>query len=258
VIPEGQVDRTSASIGQRFASPRRCTGIAVVLLALAGQDAGALDVSQKLALPTPIADGVLEVSGRRLRLPPGRWVLTGRREVETVGYARGGDAWGHGVSAWATLVEDGHLRAIVSLGLPLEDFRNVRQGAPGCADDESTIERLNLASQLSKPECLAVYGERDMQSALGKRTPHTLQWLRQHHVADPGPLVRFVYKLRSESSYGSFALLLPTGPFDSDDEARRWALGLRASLRPFLEHRTSEAVVPALPGATSSGSASAR
>ena len=250
--------RTFASIGQRSAPPRRCAWVAAALVALTSRHAAAVDVSQKLALPVPIADSVLEVGGRRLRLPPGRWVLTGRGEVETVGYARGGDAWGRGVSAWATLVEDGHLRAIVWLGLPLEDFRNVHPAAPGCADNESTIERLNLSSQLSKPECLAVYGERDLQSALGKRTPHTLHWLRNHRVADPGPLVRFVYKLRSESSYGNFALLLPTGPFDGDDEARRWALGLRDSLRPFLEHRTSEAVVPALPGATSSGAAVAR
>jgi hypothetical protein len=231
----------------------------VALLAATGpRHALALDVSQKLVLPVPIADGVLEAGDRRLRLPPGRWVLTGRGAVGTVGFARGGDEFGQGVSAWATLVEDGHLRAIVWLGVPLQDFRNVHPASPGCADSDATIERLNLSNQLSKPECLAVYGERSLESALEKRSPHTLKWLAKHHVADPGPLVRFVYKLRSESSYGNFALLLPTGPFDSDDEARRWALGLRESLRPFLEHRTSEASVPALPGATSSGAASAR
>jgi hypothetical protein len=230
-----------------------------VLLAVAlAPAARALDVSQKLAWPAPIDDGVLEVGDRRLHLPPGHWVLTGRREVDTVGQARGGDAWGRGVSAWATLVENGHLRAIVWLGLPLQDLRNVREGRHGCADNDATIERLNLSGQLSKPECLAVYGERNLQSALGTRTPHTLRWLSKRHVADPGPLVRFVYKLRSESSYGSFMLVLPTGPFDSDEEARRWALGLRESLRPFLEHRTSEATVPALPGATSSGAAPVR
>ncbi|HEY9027358.1 MAG TPA: hypothetical protein VIP05_23905 [Burkholderiaceae bacterium] len=211
-----------------------------------------------MSLPARIADGVLEAGGRSLRLPPGHWVLTGRGEVETVGHARGGDAWGQGVSAWATLVDHGRLRAIVWLSLPLQDFARVRAGAPGCAENDAAIERLNLSNQLSKPECLAVYGERDLQSALAIRSPNTLKWLVRHHVADPGPLVRFVYKLRSDSSYGSFALLLPTGPFDSDDEARRWALGLRDSLRAFLEHRTSEARVPALPGETSSGSASAR
>jgi len=230
----------------------------VLLAAPLAPAAAALDVSQPLDLPVAIDDGVLAVGDRRLHLPPGHWVLTGRGEVETMGHARGGDAWGRGVSAWATLVEDGRLRAIVWLGLPLQEFRHVRTEAPGCADNDATIERLNLSSQLSKPECLAVYGERSVQTALEKRTPHTLKWLAKRQVADPGPLVRFVYKLRSESSYGSFGLVLPTGPFDSDDEARRWALGLRESLRPFLEHRTSEASVPALPGATSSGAALAR
>lgn len=245
----------SASFG-----PRRVARAALVaLLAVSALPlAQALDVSQKLVLPVPIADGVLEAGDRRLHLPPGRWVLTGRGAVETVGYARGGDAFGQGVSAWATLVEDGQLRAIVWLGLPLQDFRSVRPASPGCADNDATIGRLDLSRQLSKPECLAVYGERSLASALEKRSPHTLAWLAKRHVADPGPLVRFVYKLRSESSYGNFALLLPTGPFDSDDEARRWALGLRESLRPFLEHRTTEASVPALPGATSSGAATAR
>lgn len=238
---------------------RRLRTSMFVLLAVPQSPAAhALDVSQPRVLPAAIDDGVLAVGDRRLHLPPGRWVLTGRGEVETVGHARGGDAWGRGVSAWATLVENGHLRAIVWLGLPLQDFRNVRPGAPGCADNDAAIERLNLSSALSTPECLAIYGERSVQSALEKRTPHTLKWLAKRHVADPGPLVRFVYKLRSESSYGSFALVLPTGPFDSDDEARRWALGLRETLRPFLEHRTSEASLPALPGATSSGAAPVR
>lgn len=240
-------------------SRRRLRASTVVLLGAAmAPAAGALGVSRKLALPAPIADNVLEVGDRRLHLPPGRWVLTGRGEVDTVGHARGGDAWGRGVNAWATLVEDGHLRAIVWLALPLQDLRHVREGGHGCGDDDTPIERLNLSSQLSKPECLAVYGERGLQSALETRTPHMLKWLAARHVADPGPMVRFVYKLRSESSYGSFALVLPTGPFDSDDEARRWALGLRESLRAFLEHRTSEASVPALPGLQSSGNALAR
>jgi hypothetical protein len=207
----------------------------------------ALDISQKLPLPTPIADGVLEAGGRSLHLPPGHWVLTGRADVETVGYARGGDVWGHGVSAWATLAEHGRLRAILWLSLPLQDFRAVRQGAPGCADDSDAIERQDLSNQLSKPECLAIYGLRSLRSALATRSPNTLKWLLAEHVADPGPLVFFVYKLRSEYSYGSMALALPTGPFESDEEARRWALGLRESLRAFLEHRTSEASLPALP-----------
>jgi len=248
------MDPAPASIGPW----RAARATVVALLAGPAMQAHALDVSQKLALPAAITDGVLEAGDRRLHLPPGRWVLTGRGAVETIGYARGGDAFGQGVSAWATLVEDGHLRAIMWLGLPLQDFRSVHPASPGCADNDATIARLNLSNQLSKPECLAVYGERSLESALDKRSPHTLQWLARQHVADPGPLVRFVYKLRSESSYGNFALLLPTGPFDSDDEARSWALGLRESLRSFLEHRTTEASVPALPGATSSGAASAR
>jgi len=254
------MERVSARTGSRASRAERALRAAVVALIAAQvpKAALALDVSRKMSLPARIADGVLEAGGRSLRLPPGHWVLTGRGEVETVGHARGGDAWGQGVSAWATLVDHGRLRAIVWLSLPLQDFARVRAGAPGCAENDAAIERLNLSNQLSKPECLAVYGERDLQSALAIRSPNTLKWLVRHHVADPGPLVRFVYKLRSDSSYGSFALLLPTGPFDSEDDARRWALGLRDSLRAFLEHRTSEARVPALPGETSSGSASAR
>jgi hypothetical protein len=232
---------------------------AVALLSLPWTPAAsALDVSQRIALPAPIPDGVLEVSGRRLHLPPGHWVLTGQRELETVGSAHGAEVWGHGVSAWATLVEQGRLRAIVWLSLPVQDMRNVRRDSAGCASGESAIERLDLSSQLSRPECLAVYGERDLQSAVATRSPNTLKWLARKRVADPGALVRFVYKLRSESSYGSFAIVLPTGPFDSDDEARHWALGLRDALRAFLEHRTSEASVPPLPSLESSGNAMAR
>lgn len=240
--------------------PRRAWCAATLALLWAGfvPAACALDVSQPTAVPTPIADGVLEVGGRRLQLSPGDWVLTGWSEHTTTGFARGGDTWGRGVSAWASLVENGHLRAIVWLALPVQDFRGVTGNSGGCASLAGTIERLNLSNQFSKPECLAVYGERDLQSTLEKRSPYTLSWLRRQGIAETGPLVRFVYLLRSESSYGALAIVLPTGPFESDDDARRWALGMRDSTRSFLEHRTSEGRLPALPSLQSSGSAMAR
>jgi hypothetical protein len=232
----------------------RATAITVLALPWAPA-AQAIDVSQRTAVPTPIADGALEIGGRRLHLPPGDWVLTGWSEYTTTGYARGGDTWGRGVSAWATLVEHGRLRAIVWLSLPVQDFRAVSGNSAGCTRDVGTIERLNLSSQLSKPECLAVYGERDLQSAIEKRSPYTLRWLVGQGLADTGPLVRFAYMLRSEWSFGALSLVLPTGPFESDEDARRWALGMRDAMRTFLEHRSSEGQLPALPDAASNGDA---
>jgi hypothetical protein len=49
----------------------------------------ALDISQPTAVPTPIADGVLEVGGRRLQLAPGDWVLTGWSEHTTTEHPTG-------------------------------------------------------------------------------------------------------------------------------------------------------------------------
>jgi hypothetical protein len=241
---------------RRFA-PWRALAAALLSLPFA-PSACALDVTDRTAVPAPIPDGVIEIGGRRLHLPPGNWMLTGWSEHTTSGYARGGDTWGRGVSAWATLVENGHLRAIVWLALPVQDFKAVTGNGEGCRSQEGTIERMNLSRQLSKPECLAVYVDHDAQAILERRSPYTLRWLVKQKLGETGPLVRFVYGLRSEWSYGAMNLVLPTGPFDSDDDARRWALGLRDATRAFLEHRTSEATLPALPSLESSGNAMAR
>jgi hypothetical protein len=230
-------------------------GIAAALLSAA--PAAALDLSKPLALPAPVADGVLEAGQRRLRLPAGDWVLTALAREETIGRRGGTERRGEGVAAWAALVQDGELRALVALALPLEDFPNVhRQGAPGCTDEDS-IERLDLSRTLTRPECLGVYGHRDLGAWLGARTPRTLAWLRGQGVADSVPVVRFAYRIRTDGTYGGVSVILPTAPFAADEEATRWARGLRDAMEPLLTGRAGEARLPAAPTAAPAPAASA-
>jgi hypothetical protein len=228
---------------------RCCGGLAAVVAAtlFAGAPAHALDISRPIALPARVTDGVLQVGPRRLRLPSGDWVLTGQSFEETVGGRGGAERHGEGVHAWAALMRGGELRALVWLGLPLEDFPHVHHRRRNTCTDDDSIERLDLSKTLTQPECLGVYGHRDLQAPLGARSPRTLEWLRERHAADPGPVVRFVYKIRTDNSYGGVSMIMPTAPFAADEEASRWARGLRDACRPLFEGRIQEARLPEVP-----------
>jgi len=229
----------------------------LALAACACAPSCALDLARPPALPAPVTDGVLQVGARRVILPAGDWVLTAVNTEETIGRGRRGPRYGQGISAWAVLVEGGTLRAIVWLGLPLEDFaREHRARGNGCTDDDS-IERVDLSAAPTQPECLGVYGHRDLAAPLGARTPRTLAWLQARGAADPGAVVRFVYKRRSDDSYGGVSLILPATPFGADEEASRWSRGLRDACRPLFEGRAAEARLPPIPPPAAPASAAA-
>lgn len=174
-------------------------------------------------------------------------MLTDRRLEETTGRLRRSEQQGEGVTAWAALVEDGRLRALAWVALPLRDFPNVhRLQRNGCSEADK-IERFHFSRRLTQPECLGVYGQADLAEALASRSLPPLAWLRERGV-DRGPVVRFVYKLRGDGSYGQVVLMSPTAPFESDEDASRWALGLRDACRPVFDgHGLCE--LPQLPSA---------
>jgi len=232
----------------RFVRTARSIGLAALACAVACSPSRALEITRDIALPVVVADGVLQIGERRLHLPAGRWVLTGGAPHPTEGKAmKGRDRYGEGFDAWATLVEDGQLRALVWLGLPFADFpREHRIGGNDCVEDGS-IERLRLSDNPRLPECLGVYGYETLAALMANRSPRTVAWLRQRGIPDPGTVVRFVYKLRTDDGYGGVAMVLPAAPFASDDDARRWVGQLREACRPLFEGRAPDASLPPLP-----------
>lgn len=228
----------------------RSTRVRLMLLGaglLAVVPGRAMDLSHPVAVPAPVSDGVLQVGSRRLHLPAGSWVLTAHHVDETFGRMRGRELTGHGISVWAVLVEDGRLSALVWLSLPIEDYQHVHRIGHNTCTEADSIERLDLTKTLTQPECLGVYGHHDLAGPMSTRNPGTMAWLHDHHVPDPGPIVRFVYKIRTDGTYGDVMLVTPTAPFAADEEATRWARLLREACRPMFEGRATDCTVPPLP-----------
>jgi hypothetical protein len=160
---------------------------------------------------------------------------------------RGRELTGAGISVWAALAEDGQLRALLWLSMPVEDFPHVHRIGHNACTEEDSIERLDLTKTLTQPECLGVYGHRDLAGPMATRNQKTMAWLAGRHVPDPGPVVRFVYKIRTDGTYGDVMLVTPTAPFTEDAEATRWARLLREACRPLFEGRATDASLPPLP-----------
>lgn len=220
-------------------SPSLRRALATALLAFAA-NAGATDVA-KAPLPSDIADGIVQVAQRRLHLPPGHWVLVARTEVETFGKKQRS---GIGLQAWIAREDGGQFGALMKLSLPLEDFPNVHQQTENRCPDEDGIQKADLSDNPARPECLGVYGHRDLAHAMAVRSDAVVAWMAAAKVADPGPVVRFTYRERTDYSYGGISLYLPTSHFDSDESATAWARSVREACRPLFEGRVRDADLP--------------
>jgi hypothetical protein len=217
--------------------------VATILAATLAPASHATDIVA-VATPADLVDQVAQVGARRLHLPPGHWVLIARDEVETTG-KRG--RTGLGLEAWIAREDAGELRALLHVSLPEQDFPRVHHQGNNRCPEEDGIQRADLSTSPELPECLGIYGHRSMKDALASRSLAVLAWMRQHGVADPGSMVRFTYRQRSDGSYGGVSLFLPTAHFESDAVAAAWARDLRAACAPMFEGRARDAALPALP-----------
>ena len=232
------------------------TGRACLAALLAGVafSVGATDIASA-GLHTRLDDLTAQVNSRRLHLPPGRWVLIARREVETTGKQHRS---GSGIEAWLAQMEAGELRALVHLSLPLEDYPRVHAAQGNRCPEEDGIQRADLSPNPDLPECLGIYGHRDLLEAVASRSPGVVAWMTQAGIANPGAVVRFTYRQRTDNSYGGISLFLPTAHFDSDEAATAWARQLRAACRPLFESSSGDATLPPPPAAPAADPPAAR
>ena len=228
--------------------------VMAALLATASIAAGATDLAAVMP-QTRLDDLTAQVNSRRLHLPPGHWVLVARHEVETSGKQHRS---GSGLEAWLAQTDHGALRALLHLSLPLEDYPRVHTPTGNRCPEEDGIERANLSPNPDLPECLGIYGHRDLLEALAVRSPGVVAWMTKVGIANPGAVVRFTYRERTDNSYGGISLFLPTAHFDSDEVASAWARQLRAACRPLFESSAGEATLPATPEATVTDTPAAR
>jgi hypothetical protein len=237
--------------------PRRAG--ALLALALAAGGAGATDIATA-PVPSDLPDRTVQVAQRRLHLPPGHWVLVAREDVVTEGGRSGkrrAAPEGTGLQAWIAREDAGRLAALVWLSLPLQDFPGVHhRGDTGCPDEDG-IERADLSPNPKRPDCLRVYGHRDMRRTLANRSAALVAWMGRAQVATDDAMVRFIYRERSDGAYGGISLYLPTPNFESDEVASAWARRLRDACQPLFEGRVSDAELPPMPAPGEDAAASA-
>ena len=194
--------------------------------------------------PVEITDGQVSIGPRTLHLPPGRWFYVDHQEIQRHGGPRVQAPATEDV-AFLLRVDHGQATLGIRLGLlrsdlarPSWDFECM---APG------TIYFKDRTSSPGQADCLYVSDRRNAGHAIEAWSAPAARWLEAKGIASPGSLVFVRYQRFGSNSHGMVILLIPTAHFESEASVDEWAESLRDALKPWLEHRTDEASLPALP-----------
>ena len=208
--------------------------------ALACCAAGATDVVTA-ATPAALADGVVQIGTRSVRLPPGDWTLVHTKDFRPP-MARDIDI----TTAWVVLLRDGRLGMAMQLSLPVDDMRKDRRIPDNPCTARDGVLRGDYSHGESEMECLAVFGHHDLQQILQQRAPRIEHWLgRRTAKVEDG--VEVTYSHRAGRMLGRVAFYFPAIDFASDDDAARWAAAVRATFEPLVERQVTEVTLPPLP-----------
>ncbi|HEY9027556.1 MAG TPA: hypothetical protein VIP05_24905 [Burkholderiaceae bacterium] len=209
---------------------------------LASQGVRATDV---VAATTPVAlaDGVVQIGSRSVRLPPGDWTLVHVKEFHPP-MARDVDI----TTAWVVLLRDGRLGMAMQLSLPVADMRKDRRIPDNPCTARDGVLRGDYSHGESEMECLAVFGHHELQDVLQQRAPRIANWVRKRvPKVDDG--IEVTYSHRDGRMLGRVAFYFPAQDFASDDDAARWAGAVRATFEPLVERKVAEVTLPPLPAA---------
>jgi len=208
--------------------------------ALACCAAGATDVVTA-ATPAALADGVVQIGTRSVRLPPGDWTLVHTKDFRPP-MARDIDI----TTAWVVLLRDGRFVMAMQLSLPVADMRKDRRLPDNPCTARDGVLRGDYSHGESEMECLAVFGHHDLQQILQQRAPRIEHWLgRRTAKVEDG--VEVTYSHRAGRMLGRVAFYFPAIDFASDDDAARWAAAVRATFEPLVERHVPEVTLPPLP-----------
>jgi hypothetical protein len=221
----------------------RPLGLALLLaaaLAPACPAARATDVVTA-ATPVALADGVVQIGARSVRLPPGDWTLVHTKDFHPP-KARDVDV----TTAWVVLLRDGRFGMAMQLSLPVDDMRKDRRIPDNPCTARDGVLRGDYSHGESEMECLAVFGHHDLQQVLQQRAPRIEHWLgRRAGKVDDG--VEVTYSHRAGRRLGRVAFYFPARDFASDDDAAQWAAAVRATFEPLVERQVAEVTLPPLP-----------
>ena len=240
------------AIARRGAAPRRARerlprAIARLVVALAvvmPPAARALDVVKARA-PAAIADGVLQIGARSVHLPPGEWVLIERDEFVMSG---GGIRYSvDAYRAWAMLLDQRRFRAMVRLEMPVSESVSVGNHQDSLCDAGAAV----LVQDFSRSgrDCIALFGYHDIRRHLQSHAAAAANWTESHRIKELDAAAQVAYQRRQPNAYGRVDIYVPAGAFSGDDDARQWAVTLRAAFLPLFEGHVDSVTLPPLPAA---------
>jgi hypothetical protein len=212
--------------------------------ALMLQSAWGLDVAENFPV-MEVADMQLQIGGRRVTLPEGRWHYVGQTQnpVTEGGTRKIGNAY----SVYAMDVQNGKMRSGIVLNLPESSFSTSSWVAQPCPS-EGTVFRDDFGGNFKTPECLRVYKRSShLRGAETGLYAQAQQWSKAQAVQLPGPVYDVIYTRYATNDYGSIRVFIPVSAVTNDDEVVAWARQLPAQLRRLFENRDSLAVLPVFP-----------
>jgi hypothetical protein len=226
---------------------------AAVAGALAGVDEARATDALAAVLPADLPDARLDFGDRRFGLPPvGRWTLVQREERPLSERRDKGLVY----ETWAVAMDGPRVRMVVKLAMPGEGAHRTRRTVLSPCLEPEGILREDLSSRAGLPECLAIFGHETLRGIFRRRAQPTAGWIAAHAEVDPSaPAVEFAYTKRAEMAFGAVRIFTTTDAFPADEDARRWATGLRAALEPLFEGRSTEGAIPPLPAPAASSAA---
>lgn len=225
---------------ERF--PRVVARLAVAIAVAMPPAAQALDVGKARA-PAAIADGVLQIGARSVRLPPGEWVLIERDEFEMSG---GGIRYSvDAYRAWAMLLDQRRFRAMVRLEMPISDSVSVGNHQDSLCDVKPVVLVQDFSS--TGRDCIALFGYHDLRRHLQSRAAVAAEWAEDHRIKELDAAAQIGYQRRQANAFGRVDVFVPAGAFTGDDDAHQWAITLRAAFLPLFEGHVDSVTLPPLP-----------
>ncbi|MGN6525183.1 MAG: hypothetical protein ACTHL8_02235 [Burkholderiaceae bacterium] len=206
------------------------------------------------AIPSDLPDARLDFGDRHVGLPAvGRWTLVQRDERPLAERRDKGSVH----ETWAVAMDGPRVRMVVRLMMPSAGAHRTRRSVLSPCLEPEGILREDLSSRAGLPECLAIFGHENLRGIFRRRAQPTASWIAAHAEVDPSaPAVEFTYTKRADTAFGSVRIFTTTDAFPADDDARRWAAGLRDALEPLFEGRSAEGAIPPLPVPAASAPAS--
>ncbi len=212
--------------------------------ALAGPTpASALDFS-KTPPVVEISDGQVSVGSRTVKLPPGHWTF--------VSYAAGRyrNLGGNSTPRHTGYFADAepkrfHAGLVVELG-EIALRSNQWDGEPCKAD--ANVYKSTLDSTPLFPQCLLVSKWPSLHKAAtaGFYKPVS-DWLAQQGIDQSVDVIDIRFLHYMATGQGLIRVFVPASAFATPQAAVDWAKALPPLFGPFLEGRTSEVTLPALP-----------